>query len=341
MKFLPGKHLHTEEGITSKIITFQKIRTLVETNLFKKPHVQGALIEKKVDSMIENYKRKPENFQYKNKIIIGIINNEFYILDGQHRVEMICNLCKNDNLYNKKLIVVYYPLNNEKEAQELFNEINIDSYKNQNYISQNHFSQMTINQFRKTLKDNFGHVFSKKKTEKGKIKCIEEFVDELYEIGFLNNKKKEDALNQLITFNTDYYKQTYEKHYEDGSLETLLYKHEHKSIILYKVCFSTKCNNFIHFLKDKVKPLHRWKKNKKRITKGLRQKIWYKYYKHSEVATCPIIHCNRNIYKTKFEAGHIISEYNGGTIKLSNLRPICKTCNLCMGSQNWIDYDNM
>ena len=68
MKFLPGKHLHTEEGITSKIITFQKIRTLVETNLFKKPHVQGALIEKKVDSMIENYKRKPENFQYKNKM---------------------------------------------------------------------------------------------------------------------------------------------------------------------------------------------------------------------------------------------------------------------------------
>ena len=39
---------------------------------------------------------------------------------------------------------------------------------------------MTINQFRKTLKDNFGHVFSKKKTEKGKIKCK---IKNLFKVG--------------------------------------------------------------------------------------------------------------------------------------------------------------
>ena len=115
MKFLPGKHLHAEEGIISKIITFQKIRTLVETNLFKKPHLRGALIKEKVDSMIENYKNKPENFQYKNKIIIGIINNEFYILDGQHRIIALKHVI-NSGDGDKK-----YPVNG-KFKDDVFND---------------------------------------------------------------------------------------------------------------------------------------------------------------------------------------------------------------------------
>ena len=343
MKFCPGKHLDTQEGITSKIVTFQRIRTLVETNIFKKPHIQGALIKEKVDSMIENFLKKPANFQYKNRIIVGIVNKEFYILDGQHRVEMICHLCKHNHLYNKKVIVVYYPLKNEAEAQELFNEINIDSYKNQNYINKTHFSQMIINQFRKILKEHFKHIFSKKKSEKGKIKCLEEFVNELYETGFLSNKSSEEALNLLISINNHYYDVTYRSNYENNSLDKLLYKHEHKSIIDNKICFATKCNNFIDYIKNQctINTIHRWKTAKKRITKGIRQKLWYKYFKHSDVATCPITHCNNVIYKENFQAGHIISEYNGGQITLNNLRPICRTCNLCMGSQNWNEFDTI
>ena len=39
--------------------------------------------------------------------------------------------------------------------------------------------------------------------------------------------------------------------------------------------------------------------------------------------------------------GHIISENNGGETDITNLRPICKKCNLSMGSKNWNEYENI
>lgn len=338
--FLPGKHLHTEENIVKKVLTFQKLRHLVKDGFFKKPDCQGALLEEKVKSMIENYLENPENFQYKNTIIVGVINNQFYILDGQHRVQMIEELCKYHQKYSKTVIVAYYPLKNHQEALRLFNEINIDSSKNQFYISQDHFGQIVINEFRSKLKDIYKSIFSRKKTENGRRKCIEEFVDELYTIKFLDNKTANEAFEQLTNLNTIYYDKIYKSHVEDGSLETLIYKDEQKSIIDRKICFISKKNNFVDFVKDNnIAPHHTWKKGKKRITKTLRRQVWYKEFEHKETATCPIVHCNNTISKNNFEAGHVISEFNNGPTELSNLRPICHDCNIQMGSKNWDKYD--
>ena len=44
------------------------------------------------------------------------------------------------------------------------------------------------------------------------------------------------------------------------------------------------------------------------------------------------------IHSTNFDCGHIISEKNGGKVHLENLRPICRTCNSSMGTQNMDDY---
>jgi 5-methylcytosine-specific restriction endonuclease McrA len=35
-----------------------------------------------------------------------------------------------------------------------------------------------------------------------------------------------------------------------------------------------------------------------------------------------------------FHCGHIVAEANGGETNLSNLKPICKNCNLSMGTIN-------
>ena len=117
-------------------------------------------------------------------------------------------------------------------------------------------------------------------------------------------------------------------------------KDEQKSIINRKICFVSKKNNFIDFVKDNnIIPHHTWKRGKKRITKTLRRQVWYNEFNHQKTATCPIVHCNNTISQTQFEAGHVISEYNNGPTELSNLRPICHECNIQMGSKNWNEYD--
>ena len=264
------------------------------------------------------------------------------MIDGQHRVEMVINLCKNDYKYNKTLIVTYYPLKSHKDALDLFTEINIDSCKNKFYISLDCFSKVIINDFRQKLKETYKMLFSSRKTtNKGKVKCIEEFVDELYKIKFFKNKTKNEAFEKLIKLNKQFYNMKYKSHAEDNSLETLIYKAEQKSIMINKIVFVTKCNNFIEFVKNEgnIKPSHIWKKNKKRITKGKRDRVWYNQFIYEDFGKCPIKHCKNIIDRNSFQCGHIISEYNGGTIEDSNLKPICKSCNVKMGTQNWHEFN--
>lgn len=43
---------------------------------------------------------------------------------------------------------------------------------------------------------------------------------------------------------------------------------------------------------------------------------------------------HEKIKASHFECGHVISEFNGGTICIENLRPICSQCNRSVGKKN-------
>ena len=86
-------------------------------------------------------------------------------------------------------------------------------------------------------------------------------------------------------------------------------------------------------LKKKVK-----KMVKKYIPKKVKNDVWDKYI-GLEYGTAPCIVCrNSKINSKDFEAGHIISEYNGGLINTDNILPICSLCNKSMGTTNMDKY---
>ena len=77
--------------------------------------------------------------------------------------------------------------------------------------------------------------------------------------------------------------------------------------------------------------------------------IKHKYYKAFELCTSKYIGediikhkclcCKKVVISnTNFEVGHVISEKNGGTHEINNLRPICFACNHSMGTENMIDF---
>ena len=39
-----------------------------------------------------------------------------------------------------------------------------------------------------------------------------------------------------------------------------------------------------------------------------------------------------------FQVGHVLSEHDGGNLNIDNLRPICASCNISMGTTNMKDY---
>ena len=72
------------------------------------------------------------------------------------------------------------------------------------------------------------------------------------------------------------------------------------------------------------------KKRKQSIPKNVRIIIWNHYIgediiKHRCLCCKKVVICNTN-----FDVGHVISEKNGGTHEINNLRPICFACNHSM-----------
>jgi len=73
------------------------------------------------------------------------------------------------------------------------------------------------------------------------------------------------------------------------------------------------------------------------IPKTVRNCLWINYFKNKREDKCQC--CLREIISiSNFHAGHIVSEFKGGTTTLDNLRPICQLCNLSMGTQNMDDF---
>lgn len=79
------------------------------------------------------------------------------------------------------------------------------------------------------------------------------------------------------------------------------------------------------------------RKTKEKIPLPVKNTLWSKYFGENINGIC---HCCKTtpIHLTNFDCGHIISEQSGGSVHLDNLKPICRTCNSSMGTQNMDDY---
>ena len=90
---------------------------------------------------------------------------------------------------------------------------------------------------------------------------------------------------------------------------------------------------------DPEQPLEEDKmKKKKAIPKNVKINIWNTYI-DPNIQRHKCVCCKKSIITiTEFHVGHVISEHNGGTLEINNLRPICASCNYSMGTNNMIDY---
>ena len=103
------------------------------------------------------------------------------------------------------------------------------------------------------------------------------------------------------------------------------------------------CNKEYKREKAFIKHERNCQKNKTKIPGEMRAQVWETYIGDTISAKC--FCCWKNTItpftgRKTFQAGHIISQHNGGKITIGNLLPICRDCNGAsgMGSENWDDY---
>ena len=79
------------------------------------------------------------------------------------------------------------------------------------------------------------------------------------------------------------------------------------------------------------------KKPKEKIPVSVKNTLWSLHFPNVLEGKCKCCQ-TETITRNNFDCGHIISEKNGGEIKLENLKPICRACNSSMGVMNMNDY---
>ena len=72
---------------------------------------------------------------------------------------------------------------------------------------------------------------------------------------------------------------------------------------------------------------------RKSIPKSVRIQVWNEHIgEENGIGKCNV--CASDIKQTNFDCGHIVSAKDGGPDIMKNLLPICRTCNLSMGTDN-------
>jgi len=89
---------------------------------------------------------------------------------------------------------------------------------------------------------------------------------------------------------------------------------------------------------EKKKEKEELKKKKQSIPKQVRLIVW-NHYIGEDIIKHRCLCCKKVIItNTNFDVGHVLSEKNGGTHEINNLRPICGACNHSMGTENMVDF---
>ncbi len=97
-------------------------------------------------------------------------------------------------------------------------------------------------------------------------------------------------------------------------------------------------NNTKEKVIKKNTPKKQNKPRKKAIPVALKRKVWAHWIGEDIGKTkCPCCKLT-DITQLNFSCGHIVAEANGGTLHVSNLRPICVSCNSSMGTKNMNEF---
>ena len=95
-------------------------------------------------------------------------------------------------------------------------------------------------------------------------------------------------------------------------------------------------------VKKYMKKTKKSKNIKKTIPKAIREQCWIQTFGKKFNSDCYIHWCKNKINVFDFHVGHDKPESKGGTLAVSNLKPICARCNLSMSNNYSIkEWNNL
>ena len=328
----------------------QQIREIHIEDLMKLeitiPTEQRLQLKDKINDIVEyqiDLHKKRNAFLFSPPIHIEKLNDELYLIDGQHRYEAIKQLYykgyTNFYIWVEEVIV-----NNMEEMKE--------NYKMINYNTPLPEFPQTID--KRIPEQAFTHFQLKYKTIWGKASARKPRRPHINQnrfqeaLGYLTDKLNIQKYNDLIELID-------KENTKRSGWDTIAFprikslKNPKKILDICKqkggfylgMWYAVDQEYIYEWCRDIIKaqtgvePMKKKTPRKKRIPKKIRNDCWKKY---GDEKCCWI--CSDKLDFSNFEAGHIEAKSKGGSDTIDNLRPICSQCNKSQGSENMKDYIN-
>ncbi len=286
----------------------------------KVPIIQRCYDEERVEYFFQELKKyyQEKNELYNlNPIQLSELNNQFFILDGQHRFlaykKLYFEYFTNNNMdFNIPLIYQFF--NNSNDLKKSF--INL----NNQFITKGLILDEDVMDVATTLKnyiiENYKHHLSNTQKPKFPHINLDQFVDLL--IKRFSNQSAENIINKLELTNKDIAKYLFDN--DIGNYQNI--KNKGGLFMVY----------LIH---KKDEPEN--KDGRRKLPTALRRALWIsKFGEDNLKGNCFV--CNYKIDMHGFHCGHVLSVKNGGSDNIKNLECVCALCNLSMGTQNMMEF---
>ena len=303
----------------------------------KTPHTQRIIEKRKVKEIVTyqlEYLRT-----HKRHNFLGVINihyleptKEYFLVDGQHRFQAI------KELYNKyshdlEIVVETVKVKTRSELVENYNLINKNTPLPElpPEIDQSIPEKTTLH-FQEKYPDVWSSRPSAKRpnvvfnTFQETLGCVTKSLQDEIDSSVALIKEVERVNNELGMWDRKKFKNVSDNMYQKAKQTNFFL-----GLLSYK---SGDCYEWGNMIVEKKSP----PRKKKSIPLKVKNDSWDKHIgKECGEAYCIV--CDHTLINSKnFQAGHIISEKNGGQAIVSNILPICGQCNRSMSSKNMGDY---
>lgn len=333
-----------QSGINkSRIIGDFKIKNLLTLEIIT-PEIQRIIDRNKVNDIVDyqiEYKKKYNKFNFMGVINIHVLTDKgYYLIDGQHRFESAKKL--HELGHDVEITVEFIEVNDRSELENNYKILNLntelpdfpdDIEKNIPEEAALYFQNKYRTIWSKNSRSRKPHIY---------FNFFQEALADLTKE--LNLKSSKDLIDLVENKNNKY------KNWPNESFQ--------KFKVSEKILNKCREENFylgLHKHESNERPSYEWvreivheeigvvlKKNvksrKKKIPKTIKNDSWNKYV-GKQIGITKCFCCNTvEINQSNFEAGHIISEFNGGPITVDNILPICGKCNRSMGKTNMDEF---
>lgn len=311
------------------------------------PNLQRIVDKKKVEEIVKyqlDYIRKNRYHNFLGTLNIQYLrpSNSYYLIDGQHRYEAMKKLF-HDFSHDYEYYIEKVDIEDEKQLKENYELINkntplpeLEANFNKNIV------EKTCNYFQET----YPQIWSKTSRARRPLIFFNYFQESLafIQVHLRDKITNPGDLIDIIELKNQELSKWETENFPSINDRMLSKAHEYNFFLgLYQHISNEEYG--YEWVKDIIKQytgkdIQKRKKRprKQQIPKKVKSDAWDKYIGEDiAVAKC-IVCCHTTINAKDFEAGHIISEKNGGPVNIDNILPICSACNRSMAAMDMNEY---